>query len=93
MLGALFVLSGAAALIYQVLWVRELGLLFGSTAQAAAMTIAIFFAGIALGGWLFGRIAAGLARPLRAFGLVEIGVAGTALGHFLVADAYVALYP
>ena len=92
-LGALFMLSGAAALIYQVLWVRELGLLFGSTAQAAALTIAIFFAGIALGGWLFGRMAARLARPLRAFGWVEVGVAATALGHFLVADAYFALYP
>ncbi|MCC5971638.1 MAG: fused MFS/spermidine synthase [Pararhodobacter sp.] len=92
-LAALFTLSGAAALIYQVLWVRELGLLFGSTAQAAALTIAIFFAGIALGGWLFGRLSARLARPLRAFGLVEIGVAATALGHFLVADAYVTLYP
>ncbi|WP_416671330.1 hypothetical protein [Egbenema bharatensis] len=34
--------SGFAALVYQVLWVRELGLLFGSTAQAAALTIAIF---------------------------------------------------
>ncbi|MGY6704434.1 spermidine synthase [Roseinatronobacter sp.] len=93
MLGALFALSGAAALIYQVLWVRELGLLFGSTAQAAALTIAIFFAGIALGGWLFGRLSARLARPLRAFGLVEIGVAATALGHFLVADVYFTLYP
>ncbi len=92
-LGALFTLSGAAALIYQVLWVRELGLLFGSTAQAAALTIAIFFAGIALGGWIFGRLAARLARPLRAFGLVELGVAATALGHFLVADTYFAIYP
>jgi spermidine synthase len=92
-LGALFILSGAAALIYQVLWVRELGLLFGSTAQAAALTIAIFFSGIALGGWLFGRLSARLQRPLRAFGLVEFGVAATALGHFLVADAYFTLYP
>lgn len=92
-LGALFTLSGAAALIYQVLWVRELGLLFGSTAQAAALTIAIFFAGIALGGWIFGRLSARLTRPLRAFGLVEIAVAATALGHFLVAETYFTLYP
>jgi len=92
-LGALFTLSGAAALIYQVLWVRELGLLFGSTAQAAALTIAIFFTGIALGGWLFGRVAGRMQRPLRAFGLVEIGVAATALGHFLVSDTYFTLYP
>ncbi|MGY6632243.1 MAG: fused MFS/spermidine synthase [Alkalilacustris sp.] len=93
LLGVLFVFSGAAALVYQVLWVRELGLLFGSTAEAAALTIAIFFAGIALGGWLFGRLAGRLRRPLAAFGLVEIGVGLTALGHFLVADSYFALYP
>ncbi|TVQ53075.1 MAG: hypothetical protein EA355_13965 [Rhodobacteraceae bacterium] len=92
-LGALFFLSGAAALVYQVLWVRELGLLFGSTAEAAAMTVAIFFAGLGLGGWLFGRVCARVARPLRTFGLLEIGVGLTALGHFLVADAYFALYP
>ncbi|TVR44585.1 MAG: hypothetical protein EA386_13980 [Rhodobacteraceae bacterium] len=69
-LGALFILSGAAA-----------------------PTIAIFLAGTALGGWIFGCISARLVWPLRAFGLVEIGVAATALGHFLVADAYVTLYP
>ncbi|MBM9536324.1 fused MFS/spermidine synthase [Desulfobulbus alkaliphilus] len=92
-LGLLFTVSGAAALIYQVLWVRELGLLFGSTAQAASLTIAIFFTGIALGGWFFGKRAEQIKQPLRAFGWVEIGVALTALGHFLVADIYFALYP
>jgi spermidine synthase len=92
-LAALFFISGAAALIYQVLWVRELGLLFGATAEAAALTIAIFFTGIALGGYTFGRLAALHPRPLKLFGLVEIGVAAAALGHFLVADAYFALYP
>lgn len=90
---ALFFGSGAAALIYQVLWVRELGLLFGATAEAAAVGIAVFFAGIALGGWIGGWWASRLASPLRAFGLVELGVAATALGHFLVADAYFALVP
>ncbi|MGY6708470.1 MAG: fused MFS/spermidine synthase [Rhizobiaceae bacterium] len=93
LLAILFFISGAAALIYQVLWVRELGLLFGSTAEAAALTIAIFFAGIALGGWFWGSRAGRTPRPLRTFGLVEIGVAVTALGHFLVADIYFAIYP
>ena len=92
-LGVLFTVSGAAALIYQVLWVRELGLLFGSTAQAAALTIAIFFTGIAFGGWFFGNRAKRIRYPLRVFGLVEMGVALTALGHFLVIDVYFALYP
>ncbi len=88
----LFLVSGAAALIYQVLWVRELGLLFGSTAQAAAMAIAIFFAGLASGGWFWGRRVASSARPLRWFGLLELGIAATALGYFLLVDAYVAAY-
>lgn len=89
----LFFLSGAAALVYQVLWVRELGLLFGSTAQAAAMAIAIFFAGLAVGGWVFGRQAASQPSPLRTFGMLELAVAATATGHFLVLDAYEAVLP
>jgi spermidine synthase len=89
----LFFVSGFAALVYQVLWVRELGLLFGSTAQAAAMTIAIFFAGIAAGGWFWGRRAAGARDSLHTFGLLEIGVGVTALGHFVLLDAYHAIYP
>lgn len=82
----LLVASGAAALSYQVLWVRELGLIVGSTAQAAALAVAIFFAGIALGGWIWGRRAARASRPLRAFGWLEIGVALTALGHLVMLD-------
>jgi spermidine synthase len=78
----LLLCSGAAALTYQVLWVRELGLLFGSTAQAAALAIAIFFSGLAAGGAVFGHLAARVARPLRAFGLLELAVAVTALAYF-----------
>ncbi|WP_406672237.1 fused MFS/spermidine synthase, partial [Natronospira sp.] len=90
---ALLFVSGFAALVYQVLWLRELGLLFGATAQAAAVTIAVFFAGIAAGGWFWGRLAARFERPLLVFGLLEIGVAATALLHFVLVDAYHALYP
>jgi spermidine synthase len=89
----LFFISGFAALVYQVLWVRELGLLFGSTAQAAALAIAIFFAGIALGGWFWGRQAARVRSSLLWFGILEVGVAITALGHFVLVDAYHAIYP
>jgi spermidine synthase len=90
---ALFFFSGFAALVYQVLWVRELGLLFGSTAQAAALTIAIFFTGVAWGGWFWGRRAPRSSSSLAWFGLLEVGVAVTALGYSLLVDTYVALYP
>lgn len=89
----LFFFSGAAALVYQVLWVRELRLLFGSTAQSAAIAIAIFFAGIAAGGAFWGRRVERSSNPLRVFGLLEIGVAVAALGHFAVVDVYHRLYP
>ena len=89
----LFFVSGFAALVYQVLWVRELGLLFGSTAESAAVAIAIFFAGIASGGWFWGRRSASARSPLRRFGLLEIGVAVTAFGHFAVVGVYHRLYP
>ncbi len=90
---ALFFISGFAALVYQVLWVRELGLLIGSTAQSAALTIAIFFAGISAGGWFWGRRARRSASALAGFGWLEIGVAGAALGHFILVDLYHVVYP
>lgn len=88
----LFFISGAAALIYQVLWVRELSLLFGGTTQAAALAIAVFFGGIAGGSWYWGRRAAARGG-LRLFGLLELGVAVTALGHFAVLPLYHLAYP
>ena len=89
----LFLASGAAALIYQVLWARELGLLFGSTAQAAAITIAIFFAGLAMGGWWWGGRATTFRDPLVTFGWLELGVAATALGFLLLLQVLVAVEP
>ncbi len=93
LLMAIFFASGFAALVYQVLWVRELGLLFGSTAEAVAMAIAIFFAGIASGGWYWGRRAARVRNALVGFAGLELAVAATALGHFLLIDVYHAIYP
>lgn len=93
LLSALILASGFAALIYQVLWVRELGLLFGSTAQSAAITIAVFFSGLGLGGWFWGQRSASLTNPLRQFAWLELGVAITAAGYFIVLDGYFALYP
>ena len=51
------VLSGAAALIYQVTWVRLLGLTMGSTAAAVATVLSAFFLGMALGSAGVGRLA------------------------------------
>lgn len=89
----LFTASGAAGLIYQVVWMRELGLLFGNTAEAASATLAAFFLGLAVGGRVFGRRAGGMSNPLRVFGLLELGVALLALGVFLILPLYESLFP
>lgn len=74
------VLSGAAGLILEVLWMKELGVLFGNTAQAAGATLFVFFLGLVLGGSLWGRRSACVARPLRLYGILEFGVGASALG-------------
>ena len=62
----LALLSGAAALVYEVVWMRWFRLLFGSTAYAASATLCAFFTGLAIGSAWFGRIAGrGGSPPLR----------------------------
>ena len=74
-----FILSGATGLIYEVLWARMLGLVFGATTLAVSTVLASFMGGLALGSALAGRVAARLQRPLRAYGLIEVAVAAYAL--------------
>jgi len=79
LLSLLFFFSGACALVYQIMWLRLLALVFGVTVYAASTVLASFMGGLALGSYTAGRIAGRLRSPLRAFGLVEIGVGLSAL--------------
>ena len=72
-LGLLF-LSGFTSLVYQVIWMRELALLFGSTSQATAGTLAVFFSGLAIGGVIWSRRAPLAQQPLAEYGFLEIGI-------------------
>ncbi|HJU54217.1 MAG TPA: hypothetical protein VJ715_06590, partial [Pyrinomonadaceae bacterium] len=73
--GLCFVLSGATGLIYEVLWARMLGLVFGATTFAISAVLAAFMGGLALGSAWAGKLAARIERPLRAYGLIEIAIA------------------
>lgn len=88
----LYGLSGAAALVYQVLWVRLLGLTFGVTVHAAATVLASFMAGLAIGSTIGGRLADRTRRPLRTFGLIELGAGLTALASPALLGAVQSLY-
>src|SRR3954452_24999261 len=96
-LAVLFFCSGMCALIYQVLWLRMLGWVFGVTVYAASTVWATFMGGLALGSFAAGRLADRVRNPLRWFGATEalIGVTAAAspLALATLQRAYVALYP
>jgi len=82
----LFTLSGAAGLVYQVVWARLLNEIFGVTVYAVTTVLATFLGGLALGGVVLGRAGDRSANPLRFYGLLEVGIAITALiGAWIIA--------
>lgn len=72
---SLLLFSGTAALVYQVLWVKQLSLVVGVEVYAITTGISAFFIGLALGGLAFGRWADRLARPVRLYASLELAVA------------------
>lgn len=74
-----FFLSGAAALIYQVIWARQLELVFGSTPHAIATILSVFMGGLALGSLCFGRLGDKTNRPLLYYCFLELGTGAYAL--------------
>ncbi|EQD62342.1 spermine synthase, partial [mine drainage metagenome] len=87
-------LSGAAGLLYQVIWNHELLLLFGSTSAATAAVVAAFMGGMSLGAWGVRRLAADHARlALGLYAAAEIGVALYALSFHALLSGLQALYP
>ncbi|MCE9567149.1 MAG: fused MFS/spermidine synthase [Planctomycetes bacterium] len=77
MIYLLIFLSGTAALVCEVSWSRQVGLVVGHTAQAAALVLAAFFTGMAVGQFLGGRMMSRV-HPLLGYGLAELAVAGGA---------------
>jgi len=89
----LFFFSGAAGLIYEVTWARSLGLVFGASHLAVTTVLAVYMGGQALGSATFGRLADRSTRPLRLYGLLELGVGASALLFLGLMRVYPWLYP
>lgn len=68
----LFFCSGATALVYEVVWSKYLSQMLGSTIQAQTVVLAVFMGGLALGNRIFAGRSDALARPLRAYGFIEV---------------------
>jgi spermidine synthase len=79
--GVLFLFSGVAALIYQVVWQRVLAFHSGVGTYSVAIIVGAFMAGLGIGSLAGGRLSSRLspARALLAFALVEAGIGAFAL--------------
>jgi spermidine synthase len=89
---ACFTLSGFAALVYQTAWLRQLSLAFGTSELAVATTLAAYMAGLALGAAVAGRFAGRVRRPVLVYGLLEAGIAGSALAVPALLEGAARLY-
>ncbi len=74
---ALAFLSGAAALIYQVTWVKMISLSLGSTTLAAGAVIGSFMAGMGIGARLYDPLFRRARHAFRLYALLEFGIALT----------------
>ncbi len=70
----IFALSGMTALVYEIVWIRPLALVFGTTIYATSIIIASFLLGLALGSWIGGKYSDRMNNPLRFYGIVELGI-------------------
>ena len=89
MLFVLFFLSGISGLIYQVVWVREFGNVLGATIQTTSLVVAIFMLGLGCGSFILGRWSDRRYQHapeslLRAYGIVELIIAGLGMAVAVV---------
>jgi spermidine synthase len=74
-----FLVSGSSGLMYEVVWLRMLSRTLGSTVYATSTILAVFMGGLALGSFIFGRIADRVRRPLLLYAGLEAAIGASAL--------------
>jgi spermidine synthase len=75
----LFVGSGCAALIYEVVWFQLLQLVIGSSAVSMGVLLGTFMGGMCLGSYLLPRFIDRRQHPLRVYAFLELGIAAFGL--------------
>src|ERR1051326_2840900 len=70
----LFVGSGCAALIYEIIWFQLLQLVIGASAISLGVLLGTFMGGMCLGSYVMPRLLPAKDHPLRIYGLLEIGI-------------------
>ena len=78
-IAACFFLSGFAALVYQAAWLRQLGVVFGTSHIAVATVLAAYMAGLATGAAIAARFIDRIQRPVLVYGILELTIGVSAL--------------
>lgn len=76
---ALFFGSGFAGLVYEVIWVRMLHTILGSTTYAVSIVLTAFMAGLAIGSFYSGRWIERRGKALKIYAWIEVGIGFFAL--------------
>jgi spermidine synthase len=96
LIGTAVFLSGFASLGYELCWIRKGALLIGATPHALSIVVAVFFAGLAAGAYLFGLLSQRTKHSLLLYGILEcaIGILAACTPDFFsrAQDAYVLAY-
>ena len=95
---ALFILSGAAGLIYESIWTRYLGLFVGHDAYAQIIVLVIFLGGMSVGAVVISRYSERIREPLQGYAIIEfvvgcIGVVFHDVFGWTTSFAYESIYP
>ncbi|MFM2126388.1 MAG: hypothetical protein RL328_2839 [Acidobacteriota bacterium] len=91
----LFVGSGCAALIYEIVWFQLLQLAIGSSTVSLGVLLGTFMGGMCLGSLLLPRRVSAREHPLRVYAKLELGIAAFGLAVLflvpLLDDLYAAV--
>ena len=98
LLYAVFILSGAAGLIYESIWSRYLGLFVGHSAYAQIIVLTIFLGGMSAGAFAVGRRSDRMREPLIAYAFLELAIGAIGLVFhdvfvWTTATAYDSIFP
>ena len=88
----LFVGSGCAALIYEIVWLQMLQLVIGLTSVSLGVLLGTFMGGMCLGSLLLPRFVSSRAHPLRVYGLLELGIGVIGLLELVMIPAVERIY-
>src|SRR5262245_50452914 len=75
----MFVGSGCAALIYEVVWFQLLELVIGSSSVSLGILLGTFMGGMCLGSFLFAKLVSRKSHPLRVYACMELGIGAIGL--------------